>query len=351
MQAMRAIYRVPWLWVLLAGCATAPLAAPPAPVPAGAESARAPAAPSPAPPVGRLPIRGEATSINGPEGLTALCESLRDEATLTFPGSAVEQARAFEAHSQRRQAALAGHYVTELPSSGFSFRNYELGSRRLVLDTERSLVLGDGAELFVSSREPAPGFALGPDLAERVLAQRSENKIGLRVIFHPASSQLRKDTCVWLGGGRVVKLEIEVVAAALLGPDGMVMARADGGEYPDGSLETPVRSPRVTIQRPRTADGKDLSASITNAVGVLANKAQPCYERVLLVRPGLRGTVVLGISIGPAGRVERPRIEMSSLADDAVTDCIAKAVVKATIAGATTGQRLSIPLVFESADD
>jgi hypothetical protein len=353
MQALRVVLRVQCLWVLLAGCATAPPTAPPAPPPTPAEPspAPAPARPTPAAPVGPLPVRGQATSINGPEGLTQLCESLRDEAALTFPGSAVDQARAFEAHAQRRQAVLAGHYVTDVPAAGFAFRNYELGSRRLVLDTERNLVLGDGAELFAPSREPAPGFALGPDLAERVLAQRSDSKVSLRLVFRPAASQLRKDTCVWLGGGRVVKLEIEIGAAALVAPDGTVLARADGGEYGDGSLATPVRAPRVTVAKVRTAEGKDLPAGLASAVAVLADKARPCYERVLVVRPGLRGTVVLGVAIGPGGRVEHPHIEMSSLADDAVSDCVAKAAAKATIAGAAAGLRLSVPLVFESADD
>ena len=369
--------RVPCLLALLAGCATAqPLESPAAPEP---KPAPPPAAlPTPTP-IAAVPDRGDATSVNGPEGLVRLCESLRDETSLTFPGSAVEQARAFEAHAHRRQTALAGRYVTVVPAVGFAFRGYDLGERRLQLDTERSLVLGDGAELFVPSREPAPGFVLGPEgnpsglmawpgkvlctgdatldlvlgpeLADRVLAQRAEGKAGLRLIFRPTFSQLRKESCVWLGGGRVVKLEIEVVAAALVAPDGSVLARADGGEYGDASLGTPVRSPKVTIRKPRTIDGKDPPAGLAAALGVLAERARPCYERVLLVRPALRGTIVLGVTIGPGGRVETPHIEMSSLADDAVTNCVAKGAAKATIAGATAGQRFSVPLLFGSAED
>jgi hypothetical protein len=294
---------------------------------------------------------GDAASVDGPEGLTRLCNSLRDEASLSFPGNAVEQARAYEAHSLRRQAAHASRYVTVLPGSGFAFRSYDLGERRLVLDVERSLVLGDGAELFVQSKEAAPGFALGPELAERTLALHAQGKVALRLIFRPATSQLRKDDCVWLGGGRVVKLEIEVVAAALLASDSSVLARADTGEYADASLGVPVRSPTVVVHKPRTTDGKDLSASLTAALAVLAERAQPCYERVLLVRPALRGTIVLGIRIGAGGRVEAPRVEMSSLGDDAVTHCVTNAAAKATVAGAGQGQRLSVPLLFRSAEE
>ena len=352
MLAMRAFHRsVSGLLPLLAGCATASPAAPvdesllPPLTPPAATT------PAPATPVPARRNRGEAASVEGPEGLTRLCESLRDEASISFPGNPVEQARAYEAHGQRRQAALVGRYVTAIPSDGYTFHSYDLGERRLVLDPERGLVLGDGAELFVQSKEAVPGFALGPELAERILAQQAEGKVALRLIFRPAGSQLRKDTCVWLSGGRVVKLAIEVVAAALLADDGSVLARADTGEYADASLGIPVRSPKVDVHKPRTAAGKDLPAAVTNALGVLARRAQPCYERVLLVRPALRGTVVLGIRIGAGGRVEAPHIEMSSLADDAVTSCVAKAAAKVTITGASPGQRYSVPLVFRSAEE
>jgi hypothetical protein len=350
MAATRAfVPRVSGLLSLLAACATTP---PPAPSSEPLPPPEAPAAPAALPERPPLPpASGEAASVDGAEGLTRLCEALRDEAAMTFPGNPVEQARAREAHALRRQTALNGRYVTTIPSPGFAFRSYDLGERRLVLDTERSLVLGDGAELFVPTVDPPPGFALGPELAERLLVQRSEGKVGLRLVFRPAGTQLRKDTCAWLGGGRVVKLQIEVAGAALLATDGSVLARADSGDYADASLAPPVRAPKVVVYKPRTAEGKDLPAALVAALAVLADRAQPCYERVLLVRPGLRGTVVLGLRIGAGGRVEAPRIEMSSLSDDAVTSCVANLAAKATIAGASSGQRLSVPLLFRSAEE
>jgi hypothetical protein len=277
---------------------------------------------------------------------------MRDEASMRFPGNAVEQARAFEAHAQRRQSALTGRYVTIVPSSGFTFRNYDLGERKLILDTERSLVVGDGAELFVPSKELAPGFALPPDLADRTLAQCAAGKIGLRLIFRPAYSQLRKDACMWQGGGRMVKMEIEILGTALVATDGTVLARGDTGEYADSSMANPVRTPKVFVSKPRTADGKELPPGTTEALSQLATHARPCYERALTARPALRGTLVLAIKIGPGGHLETPYVEMSSLGDDAMKACVVANVGKAKIAGVTTGgQRYSVPLVFSSAED
>jgi len=280
-----------------------------------------------------------------------LCESLRDENPTGFPGNAVAQARAIEAHAQRRQTALAGRYVASVPATGFLFRSYELGERRLMLDTDRGLVLGDGAELFVPSKDPVPGFVLAPDLAERILTQRTEGKLSLRLIFRPAGSQLRKDACMWLGGGRVVKMEIEVLGASLLAPDGTVLSRGDTGEYADASPTAPVRSPKVTVRKAHATDGKEIQSTMTSALGAIAERAQPCYERVLIVRPALRGTLVLGIRIGAGGHVESAHVEMSSLGDDTLVTCVATAATKVTIAGTNSGQRLSVPLQFGSAEE
>jgi len=334
--------------VLLSSCATAPPAQPSSALSLPTDEPTATTAPIPS---AGPANNGDASTVSGPDGLVALCESLRDENPSGFPGNAVEQARAIEIHAQRRQAALAGRYVAVVPAAGFVFRSYELGERRLILDTDRGLALGDGAELFVPSKDPAPGFVLAPDLAERILTHRTEGKLALRLVFRPAGSQLRKDACVWLGGGRVVKMEIEVLGAALLAPDGTVLSRGDTGEYADSSPTAPVRSPKVSVRKVRGTDGKELQFGMAGALGAIAERAQPCYERVLIARPALRGTLVLGIRIGTGGRVESAHVEMSSLGDDTLVSCVATTVTKVTLPGTSSGQRLSVPLQFGSAEE
>jgi hypothetical protein len=333
--------------VMAMGCATAP---PSAPETAPVSPAPDDVSQSPLPAV-RPSRSGEAANIAGPEALVALCQALRDENTIDFPGNPVERARASAAHLERRQTAQASSYVTAIPANGFSFRTYQMGERRLVLDTDRSLVLGDGAELFVPSKEPPPGFQLAPDFADQLLSDRSAGRLALRLVFRPARSQLRSDGCLWLGGGRIVKMEIDILASALLGAEGQVVARSDTGEYGDPAGGLPVRSPKVSVRKPRGADGKDLSAELASALAPLAAAAEPCYHRVLLVRPALRGTLVLAFRVGTGGKVEEARVEMSSLADDAVSTCVVAAARKTSLPGIGHGQHLSVPLQFASADD
>jgi hypothetical protein len=90
---------------------------------------------------------------------------------------------------------------------------------------------------------------------------------------------------------------------------------------------------------------------MVSALGTLAERALPCYERVLIARPALRGTLVLGLRIGTGGHVETAHVEMSSLGDDTLVSCVATNVAKATISGTGSGQRFSVPLQFGSAEE
>jgi hypothetical protein len=72
---------------------------------------------------------------------------------------------------------------------------------------------------------------------------------------------------------------------------------------------------------------------------------------VLIVRPALRGTLVLGIRMGAGGHVESAHVEMSSLGDDTLVSCVATTATKVTIPGTSSGQRLSVPLQFGSAEE
>jgi len=202
---------------------------------------------------------------------------------------------------------------------------------------------------------PAPirrlDFVLAPDLADRLATQRIEGKLALRLIFRPLGSQLRKDACMWLGGGRVVKMEIEILGTALVTSDGTVLSRGDTGEYADSSSVLPVRSPKVTVRRPRGVDGKDVAASVTLALGVLAERAQPCYERVLIARPALRGTLVVWHPHRSrrAGRIGTRRDELSRRRH--AGELRGRQCGESDGHGTSGGQRFSVPLQFASADE
>jgi hypothetical protein len=146
-------------------------------------------------------------------------------------------------------------------------------------------------------------------------------------------------------------MEIELLAAALVALDGTVLARGDTGDYADSALVTPVRSPKVTVRKPRAADGKELPASTAEPLATVAEQAQPCYERALVARPSLRGTLVLSIRIGAGGRVESPHVEMTSLGDPDLSSCVVVGAAKAKLVGVSAGQRFSVPLQFGSAEE
>jgi len=313
----------------------APVAAPP------------PARPTPMPATLRNLDVGGAFAVEGDEGLARLCEMLRDEASMVFSGNAVAQAQAREEHARRRQDAENRRYVALVPAQGFALGNYDLSESRLVLDTDRGFRLGDSAELQTSLETGAIGFRLRPERADHVLVERAAGKLVLRVIFRPTYSKMRQQACLWISGGTVVKMEIEIEAVALLAPDGSRVAQGDNN--PGADQDSPVLRPQVVIKRPRSANGADVSDALARAAHALAPLLLPCYQKALETRPGLRGTLVLGVKVGPDGSVDEARMELSSLGDAALAACATNNAGKARLAAGTGW--MSVTAVFSSKDD
>jgi hypothetical protein len=290
-------------------------------------------------------------TLDSAESLVRLCKLLRAEEEPAENSSVVDQERAFETRARERQRALAERYVALVSAEGYWFRGYDRDARRLVLDPGRALILGDGGELLPLAQDPFPGFAVGAAFADRLLERKAAGRLSLRVLFRIAGSPLRQDACAWISGGRFVRMEIEVLATALLAEDGTVLARGDTGEYAEGSLVTPVRTPTLIPQKGRTAEGRELPAPAQAGLAKLAEKALPCYRAALREQPGLRGTLVLGLRVGGAGQVESPVAEMSSLGNDPLVRCTLAKAAQLRLPEVPAGTRLSLPLRFADRDD
>jgi hypothetical protein len=288
-----------------------------------------------------------AFAVEGGEGLAHLCQTLRDENSMVFSGNVVAQAQEREEHARRRQDAERMRYVAIVPAQGFALANYELGEHRLVLDTGRSFRLADNAELLTNLETGTIGFRLSPEAADHVLIERAAGKVFLRVVFRPVYSKLRQQTCLWISGGTVVTMEIDLETVALLAPDGSRLAQGDN--TPDSDLDSPVTDPQVVIRRPRSATGGDVPETLARASTELGPLLLPCYQKALESRPGLRGTLVLGIKVGPDGSVEESRMELSSLGDEFLAVCAAAKAGKAKLTGGPG--RMSVTVVFGSKND
>jgi len=333
------------LAVAAPGCAVTPqfLPEPPPPHerPALPESPR-PEIPPPGP---------DGREVRGADALVRLCEALRDEDAMPFSGSEVQQARAREAHGQRRMAAVEEGYVVVVPSGGFGFRRYELDERRLVIDTDRPFVLAQGVELAAVDVNAPLAFELAPEAAETVLRDHAAGRLAARLVFKPAPSDLNRDGCARASGGRIIKLPARVMS--------YVLARADGTALASGSTElahemgatSPVRTPEITLGRPRTADGREASDAVSASLRQLGPALLPCYDKALAARPNLRGTLVMDLRFTGDGRVESSRTEMSTVRDDGLASCATAQLTKTRLPGITAPLRLSVPITFGGKED
>ncbi len=286
-------------------------------------------------------------AIEGRESLARVCESLRDEASMVFSGNAVAQAQAREEHVRRREDAEHRRYVALVPPDGFALAHYDLGERRLLLDTTRGFRLDEGAELLSNLETGAVGFRLAPEGADRILVERAAGKVFLRLVFRPSYSKMREQSCLWISGGGVVKMEIELESATLLTPDGGRLAQGDNN--PGADQDAPVSRPQVLIKRPRSASGNDVPETQVKGTSTLAAPFLRCYKEALKRRPALRGTLVLGLKVASDGSVEEARMELSSLGDEPLASCAVAETQKAKLMAGSG--RISLTLLFGSRDD
>jgi hypothetical protein len=316
------------------GCAAPLPAVPAAPTPI--------AAPATAPPPRPAPMTLK-RDLGGADGLARLCEVLRDADSIELPGSDVEQARAREEHERQRARAAEGTYSVPIPASGFAFRSYDLEGKRLAVDTGRNFVVADGVELAVTDGKTPLAFTVPPETAERAVASRAAGALTLRMVFRPVRSELRRDGCVRLSGGGVVKLPVDVLAYTLLAPGGAVVARAQSPDYVD---DAPVRAPAVSVGRPRSQEGREVTEAVASSARGLGSSFLPCYQKALESRPNLRGTLVLDVRVLADGRLEGPRMQVSSLGDDTLVACAVSRAAHAKLAGVSSATHLSLPLSF-----
>jgi hypothetical protein len=223
---------------------------------------------------------------------------------MSFPGNEVERAQAALAHQQRRLKAEAADYVAIIPAEGFGFRIYDLAGKKLVLDTDRGFFLGEGAQIVVSGLETPLAFDLPPDVADGILKSHIVRRIALRLVFRPAPSELRRDGCIHLSGGRLAKAQADVLSYALLDREGAPVARGETTSLSkEADATAPVTAPRVTIGRPRHNDGRDVSDAVFARAAAFADLLLPCYRKSIETRPALRGTLVLALQILADGRI------------------------------------------------
>lgn len=287
--------------------------------------------------------------LESAQDVRRLCEALRPDAEVRFRGDEVARGKARAEHEARRREILASVFTMDLPPATWGFREYEFDAQRLEVDTTRTFRLGEGVDL---SSVPADAddlaFAVQPQVADQLVKERAKGKLGFRMTFRLAQHDLSGgDPCVRMSGGRIVKLRIDPMGAALMGLDGRVRYVAGAGAPREG---TDVQRPLVRLGRP-TIQGNGRNADqVLEAAAALEPVLLSCYEAGLQGNKGLRGSLVLGLNVNGEGRIDRVRTEIDALGDETVSSC-----ALAKLRGATGFPRksaaVSLPIFFVASSE
>jgi hypothetical protein len=106
----------------------------------------------------------------------------------------------------------------------------------------------------------------------------------------------------------------------------------------------------VSVGKPSRDDRGELPAAVTGAADRLTPDLLACYRTSLARKPELRGTLVVGAELAADGRLESPRMEVSSVSDDGLVACVLERLARSRLAASPGAMRVSIPIRFGDAE-
>jgi hypothetical protein len=297
----------------------------------------------------RLPV----VPLDGP-GLRRVCETVRPDSQVKFTGNEVERGKARAEHRKRRTAALERFYLVTVPAQGFSFREYDVGEKKLTLDTRKLLAVGEGVDLAfpTGDDEPEIAAAVAPQPAENIVLLRAKGKLALRVTVKLDPGQA-SDPCTRSATRKTVKVAIDALAFELVDTSKVekLLYRGELPGYTDalqGSV--PVKGARVRFGKPSVGQGEPGAPLIAALRGLEPGLLQ-CYRAGLENNARLRGALVVGFKLDAGGRVLQASAEINSLGDDQVTACAVAHVRAHRFTKGVRPGRVSVPVYFQSQDD
>lgn len=294
----------------------------------------------------RLPV----VPLDGP-GLRRLCDVVRPDSQVAFPGNEVQRGKAREEHKRRREAALEKFYQVTVPAAGFAFREYEVTEQHLAVEARRPLAVAETVEVNIPPGDEEPPelvASLPPAQAEQVVRLRIKGKLGLRLTFR-LEADASGDPCSRVVAKRV-RVGIDALAFELVETGKAVLYRGELPGYQEAVYATvPVKGPRVKLGKPTVTGGMS-AADLAAGFKLLEPGLLACYRRGLEQNARLRGALVVGFRV-EGGRVTHAQSEINSLGEDAVVRCAVDRVRAQRFAAGRGGARVSLPVYFGSEED
>ena len=291
-----------------------------------------------------------ATHLEGGRGLLQLCDVLQGGDGVKFSGNVVEQARKRDLHEQRRTQAAEARYEITVHNNGFDFDGYDLREGTLRLSDKR-FSIEDGSEIDRSASDEAIGFVLTAAAADVLVRMHGEGTLKLRLVFVPQATQMRPGICIRQSGGRIIKLGAQVLAVYVVGATGAPLARYETEAFAQQMAEiTPVKMPVVRVGKAVPTDATPVGIVVQTALEKLEPPLLACYREALGRSNTTQGTLILGGGLGKDGRVVHPRMEMSTITDEALVTCAVASMTKMLLpTSSPLPSGLSLPITFGDA--
>jgi len=262
----------------------------------------------------------EPIALRGEEGVRDLCQALRPVERVSFPGDAAQRAKARVEYEKERERLRRAEFALELLWGAFTVAEWDAAQEVATVSTERPFRAFDGALTFFDADRDEIDLEALEGASDALQTALAKGAATLALTFRPAEEE--GSPCV-IGKARTYALAVDLLAAELRA-NGKALARASGeGFEPRPATQG---TPAVELKAAPAQDCADCRQEVVVSVQKTRPLVEKCYLEALSKKPGLDGSLVLGLEVAKDGKVQVTTVVVDSLQDADALACVKQAV-------------------------
>ncbi len=262
----------------------------------------------------------EPIALRGEEGVRDLCQALRPVERVSFKGDPAQRAKARGEYEKERERLLHAELALELPWGEFTVAEWDAAQKVATVSTERPFRAFAGSLTFFDADRDEIELEALEGASDALQTALAKGQATLALTFRPAEEE--GSPCV-IGKARTYALAVDLLSAELRA-NGKALARAGGDGFESHSATQ--GAPVVELKPAPAQDCADCRPEVVASVLKTRPLVEKCYLEALSKRPGLDGSLVLGLEVAKDGKVQAATVVVDSLQDADALACIKQAV-------------------------
>ncbi|HEV8323343.1 MAG TPA: AgmX/PglI C-terminal domain-containing protein [Myxococcota bacterium] len=285
------------------------------------------------------------------------CDALTPPERKTFGGAGPgDRDLAKRTHAEKHALAVDTALAFRVAAKDVKLGAYDAAAGVLPVAVAPALRGLDGALALHLSDVDVLELPAPPDGARALAKAVAAGAVSLRVSVLPDEDTMVGAACWSYPKSDAFRLHGMLLEAALVrDADGAVLARVRTPLHATWLADVRARAPRPSASGPhvfaskaRVVDGAMPPGEMSALLGALGERLLPCYRKVLVANPGLKGALVLSARVDRKGRAHDLRASIDMLHAGEVTACVLAELSALSFPRPSTAEAvLDLPIYFE----